>query len=159
MTPAEKNAAVTAAPRALTLGERTFLLAPPALSDSTTIAVEGRRLLAARESPLSRLVRDAGFAKLPSACQVAATQEAVRAQLDGSKVSGMDLAFELSSPPLLTFAIWLLARRLDSALKLEEIRSLVTEDNAGEVFVRFVQASGLLDLDKDRDPFPPGPSG
>ena len=73
-------------------------------------------------------------------------QEAARLTFNPT-LSGMDLAFELSRPPLLAFAVWLLARKGgQNCLTLEEVRKEITEESAGETFVRFVQASGILDL-------------
>lgn len=159
-TSAERNEATISPPRLFTLGERTFLLATPTLSDSTAIAVEGKRLLAGRETPLAKLVKDPAFSKLPASCQVAATQEAARVQVNGQQISGTDLAFEMASPPLLAFAVWLLAHREDANLTLAEVRGLITEENAGEAFVRFVEASGILKVGEEpADPFAPGPSG
>jgi hypothetical protein len=146
MNQAEKNAAVAGSPRPFELGGRTLLLYPPTLADATAIGTEGRRLLQGRASPLEVLVNDPAFGKLPPACQVAAVQEAARLTFNPT-LSGMDLAFELSRPPLLAFAVWLLARKGgQNCLTLEEIRKEITEESAGETFVRFVQASGILDL-------------
>lgn len=148
MTPDEKNAATAAAPRPFPLGGRTLLLSPPTPADSAAIMVEGKRLLRGQETPLGELVTDPAFARLPPACQLEATREATRTQLGGTRVNGLDLAFELANPPLLSFAIWLLALEHHPDLTREEIAREINDDNAGEMFVHFVRASGMLELEK-----------
>ena len=150
MNAADRNEAVCSPPRPLPLGGRVFLLSPPTLEDNAAIVAEGRRLLAAQETPLGLLVNDPAFARLPPACQVECAREAARVQASGrQELSGLDLAEELGRPKLLGFAVWLLARGNHDGLTLEEVRPLVTEDNAGAVFADFCRASGILGLPKN----------
>lgn len=157
MTQQEKNDAVCAPPRPLVLGERTLLLSPPTLSDTAGIAAEARRLLAG-QTPLGSLVNDPAFKLLPAACQVEAVREAAKVQVsgDGQNLSGMSLVEELAKPELLGFAIWVLARKNHPGLTLEEIRPAITEDNSGALFVDFLEASGMLAMEKKTAD---GPSG
>lgn len=149
MTPAEKNAAASDAPRPFPLGERVLLLSAPTLADLAGIATEGRRLRQP-ETPLSRIVNDPAFGKLPLAAQVECAREAARIQAPGeTSLTGGDLAEELGRPVLLSFAVWVLAKKHQPQLRLEEVRPCITDDNAGEVFVEFVRASGILELGKN----------
>lgn len=140
---AQANAAAAAAPRPMALGGQVYLIRPPTIRDNAALAAEVARYRA-RRSALSLLLADPGFKALPAALQVEAVKVATLEQVrsDGPP-SFEDLLGGLMRPDCLAFAVWLLA---DPRPPLAEIRGAVTEDNAAEVMMNYLEASGMSSL-------------
>lgn len=138
----------TGAAGTLNIGGRTLLLNPPTEAETLTITLEARRKL---PTPISLLVNDPSFSKLPESVQSKAIETAARAQVLNTRSQDLDateLAQALLTPSVLAFAVWICARGNHKGITLEEVQKLVTDQNVGEVFVAYSEAAGLKALEQ-----------
>lgn len=143
-------AAIAAAPRPMELGGRTLLVSAPTDADVMAITLQASR---SSRTPLARLTLDPAFHALGAPLQTVAVREAAHAQVGGAPgLDAQEMLGALTAPDVLSFAIWVLARKNHPELRREDIRSLVTDANAVEVFVLFNEASGMADLGNSAGP-------
>jgi hypothetical protein len=142
----EANTEAAAPSRPLLLGERTLLISQATPADMASIGAVARKR-ARRDTPLGRLTGDPVFATLPPALQRDLLLDAGRVQAAGSGgVDPLAVADELLEPDTLSFAVYMLARQHHPDLNLAEVRALVSEDNAAEVWLGLSDASGMATL-------------
>jgi hypothetical protein len=142
----EANVEAAAPSRPLLLGERTLLIAQATLPDVASIGSVARKH-AHKDTPLGRIWGDPVFKELSPPERLELLREAGRVQAAG-KVAVDPLALEdaMMEPPTLSFAVWLLARKNDPNLRLEDVAPLITEENAVEVYALLTEASGMLSV-------------
>jgi len=162
LTQNEAASAAMSPTRPLVVADRLFACRAPLLSDLAAIQVQIRKSRDRKSTPLGALVNDPAFKLLPAAAQVEAAKIAAQAQVSGQHTTDLqtmafDLLEGLQEPEVLAFAVWLCCRGPHGDLKLTEVRALISEDNAPEVFADFTEASGMLAL-AEKNAAGPSPS-
>ena len=100
------------------------------------------------KTPLARVVEDPAYKGLPLQVQIEVAKDAARAQLRGEQPGEFELIDYVTHPDVLTFAVWLCARKQHKDLRQDEIAAEVAKVDsnelqvlAGEIMGFFHQAS------------------
>lgn len=144
----ENNLKVLSPPQPVVLSNGkdsiTVMIGPPTLSDLGAIMAKAMKHRG--DSPLSRLVNDPCFSKLSQQAQVESAREVAKMQGNDERPSSVASILEtITQPKVLSFAIWALARRHSPEISLDKISSIVTEDNADQIFMDVSEAAQMVD--------------
>lgn len=157
-----RNQQITAAPGPLTVGGKTFLVGPPTPADLLNLRRWLRREWAKQPAAAGPALASADLAALDPADR-RVFLEAYAGRLTAKREPTEEEAFDLmTSPAGAAYMVWVSARKHQPALTLEEVRSLVTEENVDQVLADFDEATGHADPDDPApdaiDPKAPGPA-
>jgi hypothetical protein len=130
------NELATGAPGTITIGGRAFLVAQPEAPDLGAIGMELRRLAKVR--------RDAALlAYFREFKDLALAKELVTATLPAADDDLGNFMGEAGTLDGARFVAFILLRKLDPDLSMEQVRQLVTADNAAAVGIELLIACGL----------------
>lgn len=139
MLDTETNIQATGGPRAVKIGETTYLASPIDDRDHATLLDWVKKRL---KSPLLAIADD--FDKLPPLMQEKAIRAAVEAKTAGGVApSGEAYREQLLSPAGAAFLAWLSIRHEHQTVKLEDLAKDITADNAVEIVAELAEAAGL----------------
>ena len=125
----------------LTIGDTRFVVSQPTDDDAVTLANELRRQAQAKvKSPLAAISES--LQGLPAAVQEKAIEKAVALTAGGKVQPTQDqIAAQIYEPEGCRFWLWLLARKNKPDLSLEDLKSVITAENAGDVLTRLTIAT------------------
>lgn len=143
----QANDLATGAPGTITLGEQVFLVAQPTDADFVTLRRHLRELFLQRaRTPLKAIMED--LKGLPPGVQQEVLKAAVAQQAGGgSEPTSEALQQLLFEPDGCRFWVWLLARKHQPLLKLEELLPLITPETVDDTLAQLLRASGFKDMD------------
>lgn len=132
------------APGNLTLGGKSYAIAQPTPEDMGTIGAYLQRFA---KSPVQALQDDPDFQFLDPEEQAALRKEKARAKFkSGVPYDPDDFMRVLTRVECVRFMFWLLARKGQPGLTLEDTHALITDANAAEIFVELDIATTMASL-------------
>ncbi len=112
-----------------------------------------RRLKKFTKGPLQMyadLVGDPNFRRLPKKVRDELAKEAGQLKMRGDVALSAEMADEmLQEGRHCAFLAWILLRKADPSVRLEELQALVTDDGAPQVYADLVRESGMAALGED----------
>ncbi len=136
----DKQTAAVAAPGAVEIGGKTYLVVPPTPAMELMIRSEFKRMCAARmKTPLQSIAAD--LQQLPPAYAKMAIDAAVAQQ--SSNAGNVEPSDEMIVEQIFTregtaFRFWAQARSIQPELTLEEACQLITAENFADVLARLI---------------------
>lgn len=135
---------IAGAPGTINLGGRTFLVAQPTDSDMRAIAAFLQKHAL---SPVAALEADPDFKYLPPEMQEEKRRDAALLKFkQGTPFDGPSALQALTGLEGTRFVAWILCRKREPTLTLEQVAGLITEANYLAAAVELDVASGMADL-------------
>lgn len=131
----------------VTLGERTYLLSSPTLRDMDTVR---NWILSRLPSPLAAVAAD--LKNIDPKYHDAVLKAAAAVQPGGAALTAEAASKVLMTPDGCRFVFWLVARKNHPDLKTDDLKDLITEDNAAAVYRDVDDATGMNRLGNEEPP-------
>lgn len=138
---------VAGAPGSITLGGRTFLVAQATHGDLMTVRQRLKKFVPGPLQMYAQIIAQEGFDLLPQAVRDRLASEAAELAMKGEKALSAELVADLlCEASHCRFLAWILLRKHEPALKLEDLAPLIDDEVAPAVFAELARESGLSGL-------------